>query len=504
MDTYRVKIKSDGTMDKLKVRIVVRGDLQRNFSNDDTWSPTASVRLLKVFLAHATHCKCRVQQLDFIGAFLQANVRERVFVKLPARYGDLFPEFAPYCGRPLRLTKSMYGMNYAGKNWWQDLSDWLLSTGFQASSVHPCLMWRKTNSHYLILLNYVNDMLYFSTDKQIETNFTTTLAQRFKVEFLGNAHWFLSLRINQLADYSIRVDQSRYAKAITHRYTNTLNTHLKPTYDQPLPSDWVPSKTDCSATTDASIALEQHYNLDYRSCTGALLYLNCTRPDIVFAVMKLVKFNLNPGRPHFEALIHLLGYIRDHSLYGLQFYSNTHDSPVYSLLSQHNITTKRDLFAFSDSSWQDCPDTGRSTGSFLIFYKGGVVDHSSFLPDPVAMSSGEAEYNTACATCIAVAHLRMLTNKLITLSSSDPPNQEPVTIILDNTAAIKMGQSFRDTRHTRHILRRYHYVRQGKLDGLHHLSWITNKMQLADNGTKPLTPAEALPRQKIFLVPVEV
>ncbi|MGH3056190.1 MAG: reverse transcriptase domain-containing protein, partial [Gaiellaceae bacterium] len=129
MDTYRAKLKSDGSLDKLKVRIVVRGDLQKNQIHENTWSPTASVTLLKVFLAHAARIRCRVKQLDFIGAFLQANVRERIFVKLPAKYGELFPEYNKYCGRPLRLNKSMYGMIHSGRFWWEELSEWLTSNG---------------------------------------------------------------------------------------------------------------------------------------------------------------------------------------------------------------------------------------------------------------------------------------------------------------------------------------------------------------------------------------
>ena len=39
----------------------------------DTWSPTASMRTLKYFLADAAKHRARVNQLDFIGAFLQAN-----------------------------------------------------------------------------------------------------------------------------------------------------------------------------------------------------------------------------------------------------------------------------------------------------------------------------------------------------------------------------------------------------------------------------------------------
>ena len=46
----------------------------------DTWSPTASMRTLKYFLADAAKHKARVHQLDFIGAFLQANVKNRVLL----------------------------------------------------------------------------------------------------------------------------------------------------------------------------------------------------------------------------------------------------------------------------------------------------------------------------------------------------------------------------------------------------------------------------------------
>ena len=40
MDVYKSKIQSDGSLDKLKLRIVVRGDLQNKEMVGDTWSPT--------------------------------------------------------------------------------------------------------------------------------------------------------------------------------------------------------------------------------------------------------------------------------------------------------------------------------------------------------------------------------------------------------------------------------------------------------------------------------
>ena len=61
MNVYKYKIKSDGSLDKLKLRIVVRGDLQNKEFVVDTWSPTSSVRTHKYFLADAT------KHVNFLG-----------------------------------------------------------------------------------------------------------------------------------------------------------------------------------------------------------------------------------------------------------------------------------------------------------------------------------------------------------------------------------------------------------------------------------------------------
>ena len=99
MDVYKAKVQYDGSLDKLKLRILVRGYFQNKEMVGDTWSPTASMKTLKYFLADAAKHKERVYQLDFIEAFLQAKVKNKVFVKLDIRYTDYFPEYAQYFGR---------------------------------------------------------------------------------------------------------------------------------------------------------------------------------------------------------------------------------------------------------------------------------------------------------------------------------------------------------------------------------------------------------------------
>ena len=68
---------------------------------------------------------------------------------------------------------------------------------------------------------------------------------------------------------------------------------------------------------------------------------------------------------------------------------------------------------FPDSSWKYFPDTGISTGAYIIFYQGGPIDHGTHVPGPVSQSSAEREYNAACTAEMALAHSRMLIHELI-------------------------------------------------------------------------------------------
>ena len=61
----------------------------------------------------------------------------RVFVKLEIRYADYFPEYSSYFGRYLRLLKYVYGMNNYRNLFADELTEWLLESGFIQ---HQCQM----------------------------------------------------------------------------------------------------------------------------------------------------------------------------------------------------------------------------------------------------------------------------------------------------------------------------------------------------------------------------
>ena len=151
-----------------------------------------------------------------------------------------------------------------------------------------------------------------------------------------------------------------------------------------------------------------------------------------------------------------------------------------------------ELTEFSDASWQDCHDTGRSTIGNKIFYQGGLIEWCSAVPIPIAMSTDEDEYMSACSACMALAHLSMLTYDLENLGNKHYQIDHKLTnipniLMIDNEAAVRMSKNYKPTKKNRHIARRYHYVRQGQDEGKHLIIWVPAENQLADDLTKTQT-----------------
>ena len=410
-------------------------------------------------------------------------------------YSTFCPKLSNHIGRPLRLKKCLYGADFSGKNWYETLDTFLTSDlNFIRSQVEGCLYVYRKGTSWIKMINYVDDALYYASDDKTRESFELSLKNKFNLTLLGIAKWYLGMRIRQEDDY-ITLDQDQYVKNIITRFEKSFKHEFK-TKDSPLPANFVPSKKD-SPTVDAQhkeIKL-RFGNLHYRSIIGALLYVSCcTRPDITYAVNKLAKFANNPGVMHYRALLHLIGFMKGNTGKGLKFHHDLKKTQLYSVLRENNIKVSQDsIITFTDSSWNDCIDTGRSTGGNITMIQAGAVDYTSHLPVPVAMSSGEAEYISAAVACMRASHIRMLIYDLKFLGTkeydSDEPIYEPATIIIDNEAAISMAKCNKDTAGNRHVARQYHYVQQGTALNEHKFEWIGTKYQLADTLTKPGTLA---------------
>jgi hypothetical protein len=61
------------------------------------------------------------------------------------------------------------------------------------------------------------------------------------------------------------------------------------------------------------------------------------RTDILYTVNKLAKITKRPGKKHFDALNHVLQYLRDNMFLGIRFYHNILVAPITKMLTSEKL-----------------------------------------------------------------------------------------------------------------------------------------------------------------------
>ena len=101
-----------------------------------------------------------------------------------------------------------------------------------------------------------------------------------------------------------------------------------------------------------------------------------------------------------------------------------------------------------------------------------------------------------------LAHFRMLVREFLNKDPDIVPEEAPL-IVLDSKSAMCMAKNGKDTKHTRHIARRMHFVRNGEKMQDAKINWCEGGLQLADIGTKNVSEPDLTPRIKYIMVRIE-
>jgi len=191
----------------------------------------------------------------------------------------------------------------------------------------------------LIIIVYVDDIIFCSNEESMSQNFASVIQQEFEMSLLGELTYFLGLQVQQTKD-GIFLSQTKYLKQILKKYRMEDSNPV-----------CTPMVTGCSlSSNDESAAVHQP---TYRSMIDSMLYLTGTRLNIMHAVGIVRRFQVNPKESHLQAVKRIFKCLQGTQNFGLWY-------PRDADLTLH---------AYTDADWVGCVDDRKST-SGGAFYMG--------------------------------------------------------------------------------------------------------------------------------------
>ncbi|KAD7117348.1 hypothetical protein E3N88_04616 [Mikania micrantha] len=277
---FRTKFKPDGSVDRLKARLIAKGFHQRpGLYYIETFSPVVKPATLRIILSLATTHNWCLRQLDINNAFLQGHHTESVYMSQPSGFID--PSLPNHV---CKLNKAIYGLRQASRAWYDELKNFVLSNHLKPTISDPSLFINLSTSSPIYILVYIDDIIITDPSTSLITSFSSSLSNRFSLKDLGSLSYFLGVEILP-HQHGLFMSQSKYILDIL---TKANMTDCK--------SASTPMTTSETLNTTDGTPLPSPTS--YRSFIGALQYLSLTRPDVTFAVNKLSQFMHQPTNLH--------------------------------------------------------------------------------------------------------------------------------------------------------------------------------------------------------------
>ena len=123
--------------------------------------------------------------MDVKSAFLNSSLAATVYMEQPEG-------FSSGNSQVCLLQRSLYGLQQAGRDWYQTLSTFLLDEDFARSSNDFCLFtMRGTNNAMIYVLVWVDEIIIGCIFQDEVDKLRSRFSERFKMDDRGALSWFL-------------------------------------------------------------------------------------------------------------------------------------------------------------------------------------------------------------------------------------------------------------------------------------------------------------------------
>ena len=443
---FKIKRNADGSISKFKARLVAKGYVQRHgVDYDEVFAPVARIETIRLVIAIAASNGWEIHHLDVKTAFLHGELKEDVYVTQPEGFVVAGRE-----GKVYKLKKALYGLRQAPRAWNVKLNGILQELDFRRCSKEPSLYRKDKKNDVLIVVVYVDDLLVTGSSYQDIHEFKKDMSKRFEMSDLGKLTYYLGIEVHQ-HEKGISLCQDRYAtKILEEAGMSSCNSTTVP--------------MDVNVKLSKSIHEKGINERDYRRSIGCLRYLLHTRPDLSYSVGILSRYMQEPKESHGAALKQVLRYLQGTTTLGL----------VYSR------SVKREITGYSDSSHNVDEDDGRSTHGHVFYLDDSPITWCSSKQEIVTLSSCEAEFMAATEAAKQAVWLQELLSEVVGRSIVQ------ITFRVDNKSAIALTKNPVFHGRSKHIHRRFHFIRECVEKDQIEVEHVPGNEQRADILTKSL------------------
>jgi hypothetical protein len=307
---------------------------------DDIFSSVVRYELVHLIVALAALQHWHMSSVDVKTAFLYGELDEELFMEQPEGFKKKGQEHKVFC-----LKQALYGLKQVALQWWQALDKSMKAMGFKHfKSDSGVFVLMRSGRPEIIVIVYVDNAVFLGRQRHLVSNYKECFMCTWECRDLGETKEFLKMRINCLKGV-ITLDQKDYLMTVLKHF----NMHNVKEASTPLPSGYnpVPNK----------LPVDEKLHIKYQQVIGLLLYLMLdTRPDITFAVTKMVQFAANPSEEHIIKALYICKYLAGTTDYSLQ----------YGLKQEG-------LYTYADANWASDLESQRSTTGYLVLLSGTAI-----------------------------------------------------------------------------------------------------------------------------------
>ena len=462
MWVMKIKRKPDGSLDKFKARIVVRGDLMEDYDFETKadvaqWSSVRMILILSITWGwHTGTC-------DYSNAFIHTKLNTPVWIQIPRGYAPMEGDRKSQC---LKLLRSLYGTNFAPRLWSETVTEALLKYGLKQSKNDPCLF---AKPGMMVVLHVDDCMACVEDPKEIDRFLEKMKEYGFSLTVDHTLTAFLGIKYKKLEDGAFELTQPALIDKVLEA-TNLMDCN----------PNKVPAQPGTALGKDAD-GPPMSESWSYPSVIGMLLYLSTnTRPDITMAVSQVARFTHDPKQSHAQAVKTLVRYLKGTKDKG----SIIRPSGTLSVNCMVDASFCPN-FGFEENKEKD---SARSRMGYIISLGDCPLIWKSQLIKKICLSTTEAEY-AALSNCLrTLIPIRRTLEELVEMLelSDDLKASISSTAFEDNSAALSLANTHKITARNRYWLSSLHFFWDEVSNGNIVVKRIPTDEQDADYLTKAM------------------